>query len=504
MSEYVAETNLDQLQKPSVDVEIATPKKKQEQAGGDKERRDAKVRRPSIIGPGVREDEFVDQTSESFYHTVGYFFVLKQGYSGTVYFMTLVVTLSLQLIALIGFMEAQVAQVFDENLKRIIESAYDMIGLFSHDTQTDDSYYIARAIVRLIPNSIHPEFEKLGGTNWDSITLVFVAFVISLNIMKELEESFITQDYILIKRRELPPNWANWTRAWVFLAINALRQYLLGMLLISATAIVLNGETASNLILNGLALYSILEVDNLVFWLVTTTMDIGELGENGKLHHPYSEAWLIRCRSGLMGMAYLISILIPSFVDGSEETSVTFFFDPSKWFSFADHGQTITMGSEIVDSHEKILNTALICMGVSLPASYFIAQAMYYKKFKSKWRCGKQIVRALLRMAWIVLSVTAAYFTIRQVMENILEKAEEKLTEVSEYVDKVLEAENSYCAWAYKYDADISAYESYCFCANDEVHNSSYAFCYKNSGGSIDCNWYDMPNATTIRATVGS
>jgi hypothetical protein len=72
-------------------------------------------------------------------------------------------------------MEAQIALVFDENLGRVVDNAFNLIGYFSHDTQTDDSFCTAKTIIRLIPNAIHPDFETLGGTNWSSITLVLGA-----------------------------------------------------------------------------------------------------------------------------------------------------------------------------------------------------------------------------------------------------------------------------------------------------------------------------------------
>jgi hypothetical protein len=78
MSEYAAETQLSsKTSNAETTTVVAVPSAK----------------RSHMRKSGVSEDEYVDQTSESFYHTVGYFFVLKQDTSGFVYFVILVITL---------------------------------------------------------------------------------------------------------------------------------------------------------------------------------------------------------------------------------------------------------------------------------------------------------------------------------------------------------------------------------------------------------------------------
>jgi len=304
---------------------------------------------------------------------------------------------------------------------------------------------------------------------------------------------------VLLGKRSLKQNWSTFFRVYSFLSLNAMRQYMLGTILAGVTSIVLNGEIATNLILNGLALYSILEIDNLVFFLITSAKDMGELAEFGKVHHPYSEAWLNRIRSSTMGIAYLLAIIIPSFLDKTSEITVEFYFDPNGWFGFLEHGRSVVLGDEIAADHENILNAVLVVAGIGLPIAYVVAQAGYYIFYREKWHWGKQFVRLIFRLIWIGVSMLIIYYIVQGVMSYINGLADDTLDTVATYMDKVLDADQTACAWAYLYDATVGNYETYAFCDNDISENSTYAYCIKvGATASATCSMYPMVNASSL------
>jgi len=272
--------------------------------------------------------------SESFYHCTAYYFVLKANNKGNLYFFCLFSVLAFQLVSLLGFTKATMLSDFGTANTFNLDRSLLEISLFANNY--DNGTELVNTLNSLYPTYYNQGFGGFDPTILDKLTLAFVCFVIAMNVVAELEEGALTAK--LIHRDKDHP-----FRRYLMYITNYLRQYLLIMFVIGASAIVMKGKTASDIILSGLAIYSILAIDNMLYALVSTANTKKVLEEGAAVELTFEEIQSVKFYAWAHGAASLAGIMIASCWPDIPDSGI--YYERNYWVGDGYHASSDNSGA---------------------------------------------------------------------------------------------------------------------------------------------------------------
>jgi hypothetical protein len=369
-----------------------------------------------------RSDPQVVHFADSFYQSAAYWFLIRPSSRGWVYMFVLIVMLFLQICALFGYLSSVVAANYHNIIEKLIGSTLDQlatIGLY-RDWNSDNvdgssdslGTYVASIIATLIPDDVNPDLSDIDETGWDDITLVFVAAVVSLNILAEVEESYISRKLVryavAIEGFHPHQNWVFKFKYFLFLLINYIRRYVLTFLVVGVTAVVMNNQTAESLILNGLAVYIILEVDNVMYRTLNTEKSLLEIEKHALVEMSESRSWYLKMRNMGFAVASFLAMTIGGSMSVTDvpDASITMTVESDSSF---DSSSTLSLGYQTFDDYLELVITTIIILACSYFIFFLGCESVYHYYYRDRLVWKKEDKRVVWMMITIAIPAVCIY-----------------------------------------------------------------------------------------------
>jgi hypothetical protein len=245
-------------------------------------------------GPVVVEDH-----AESWYHLTAYYLV-KQQKKAWWYLFTSFIVMSFQLLTLLAFIIAKQLTTYESELT-------SSANFFNAN--------VPSVFSKVDYKSILTKATQFPSNSFDRLTLVYVAAVLAFNVIKEFQETFITEVYALQLWDDNIGLLKQNPKYWIIALLTYARRYLLSVFVVACSVAVMSGSNAQDILLNGLAIYFILEVDNLLFDVLHSNSWKEKMQDELKVGYKDSFRKYVNTFCGCHAVAIFISVVVSASMD---------------------------------------------------------------------------------------------------------------------------------------------------------------------------------------------